>query len=58
MRKPVKVLLTVEAEIEPNAILDAATIREDLANELVKVKSGPYNNMFYGEIVDVDIVSN
>jgi len=52
-----KVKLVVEAELAKGDILDPDTIPEDLIGELVKIKSGPYENMFYGEITSVDLSS-
>jgi hypothetical protein len=48
-----KIIFTVEAELGDQEIIDKRTVKEDLEGELVKIKSGPYDNAFYGNIVDV-----
>ena len=45
----------VQATIEDQDVLDYRTLKEDLEGELVKIKSGAYENAFYGVIVKVTV---
>lgn len=47
----------VEARIDNEDVLNPDTLKDDLENELVKVKSGPYENIFYGDISKVEILN-
>ena len=54
--KTVKLIMVVEAELDANEIYDIKTLKEDLKDEAVKVKTGLYENHFYAYITDVKIV--
>lgn len=51
-----KLKLVVDMELEKRDVEDVSTLRQDLEGELVKVKSGLYENRVYGQIVKVEIV--
>jgi hypothetical protein len=53
-----KLRLIVDVELAKRDVLDPTTIETDLLGELVKVKSGPYENVFYGEITNVEKISS
>ncbi len=52
----VKLIMTLEAELEKGDVDDIKTLKQDLEGELMKVKSGLYENRFYGSIVKVRVV--
>jgi hypothetical protein len=56
MAKTTKLVLTLEAEIPNREIYDRDTLITDLKDELMKVKSGLYENHFYGYITNVVVV--
>jgi hypothetical protein len=51
-----KLIMTVECDLPKRDICDLDTVVEDLLHECVKVKSGVYENVFYGDIAKVEIV--
>ena len=57
VNKVTKVILTVEAEIDnSDADFDfLSSLQHDLMNELVKVKSGTYENRVCGYITSVQV---
>jgi len=57
-KKTIKITMTVEAELPSRDIIDPETIDKDLITELVKVKSGPYENRFYGELTSVTVTQD
>jgi hypothetical protein len=48
-----KIILTIEAELSVDEIYDTETLSQDLLDEMVKVKSGPYENVLIGYISNV-----
>lgn len=51
-----KMKFVVEAEINNQDIFDKRTLKEDLMGELMKVKSGLYENAFYGTITSIELL--
>lgn len=47
--------MTVQAILGPKDIDDLQTLEKDLLGELMKIKSGTYENRFYGEITEVKL---
>ena len=54
-KKPIHVVMTVNAILGPEDIDDIQTLEKDLLGELMKIKSGAYKNRFYGEITEVKL---
>ena len=48
-----KITVLVELEIENNLINDDSALESDLVGEFVKVKSGTYENIGIGHIIQV-----
>ena len=48
--------LTVEASIDSGFIADPDSLIQDLVGEVVKVKSGTYENLLMGNISEVKII--
>ena len=51
----VKLTLIVEAELQDEEVFNLDSLVGDLEGELMKVKSGAYENHFYGEIKKVEV---
>lgn len=51
-----KMKFVVEADINNQDIFDKRTLKEDLMGELMKVKSGLYENAFYGTITSIELL--
>lgn|GEM_PF-5350979 len=50
-----KLTLIVEAELQDEEVFNLDSLVSDLKGELMKVKSGTYENHFYGAIKNVEV---
>jgi hypothetical protein len=57
MSKTTRLTATVELEIEDRCVYDEGTLLHDLEGELVTVKSGLYENVAWGHISKIKILS-
>lgn len=53
--KVTKVTITAELEIEDCYVPSIETLKEDLLGEFIKVKSGLYENVGMGNIIEVSV---
>ena len=54
--KYTKVLITAELDIENDMVYDAETLCKDLVDEVIKIKSGLYENIASGNVISASVV--